>query len=214
MHINDANRPKHPWVTGTIGARNQGRGIVGIAPGVGIYALRVLQGDGNGVFSDLLRAYDHLIVHGIAAGVRVVNLSLSGGGDASDEECSYVARLLELGMTVVTAAGTSLELEAGNDITIKWFIATPSRPAVFMCSCRRAQMYCPCCCNWLTLQAILVHHSPERCQRHVRAHWRSLPWTQRAPCQQRGAITSPCLAAVARSSASLQHLVRFLLFKK
>lgn len=94
-----------PPCAGTIGARNQGKGIVGVAPGIGIYALRVLRSDGNGAFSDLLRAYDHLVQRGRSLGVRVVNLSLSGNGNPSDEECSYISQLIGLGMTVVSAAG-------------------------------------------------------------------------------------------------------------
>jgi hypothetical protein len=90
---------------GTIGAKNQGKGIVGVAPGVGIYGIRVLRADGNGAFSDLVRTYDHLLKNGRALGIRVVNLSLSGSGTADDMECSYISQLIALGMTVVTAAG-------------------------------------------------------------------------------------------------------------
>lgn len=79
-----------------------------MAPGIGIYALRVLKADGNGLFSDLLRAYDHLVTNGRRLGIRVVNLSLSGSGDESDEECGYIQQMIAQGMTVVTAAGELL----------------------------------------------------------------------------------------------------------
>lgn len=91
--------------TGTIGAKNQGKGIVGVAPGVGIYGIRVLRADGNGAFSDLVRTYDHLLKNGRSLGIRVVNLSLSGSGTADDVECQYITQLIAQGMTVVTAAG-------------------------------------------------------------------------------------------------------------
>lgn len=99
---------------GTIGAKNQGKGIVGIAPGIGIYAVRVLKADGNGLFSDLLRAYDHLVSNGRSLGVRVVNLSLSGSGDSNDEECGYITQLIAQGMTVVTAAGETCLLHTDD----------------------------------------------------------------------------------------------------
>jgi hypothetical protein len=92
-------------LAGTIGARNQGTGIVGVAPGIGIYALRVLHADGNGLLSDLLRAYDHLVANARQLGIRVVNLSLSGDGRSTDEDCRYVTELAQQGITVVTAAG-------------------------------------------------------------------------------------------------------------
>ncbi|WIA36077.1 hypothetical protein OEZ86_007429 [Tetradesmus obliquus] len=94
-------------VSGTIGARNQGKGIVGVAPGIGIYALRVLHADGNGLLSDLLRAYDHLVANARQLGIRVVNLSLSGAGQTTDEDCRYVTELVRQGITVVTAAGNT-----------------------------------------------------------------------------------------------------------
>jgi hypothetical protein len=78
---------------------------VGVAPGVGIYGIRVLRADGNGAFSDLVRTYDHLLKEGRALGIRVVNLSLSGSGTAEDVECQYISQLIAQGMTVVTAAG-------------------------------------------------------------------------------------------------------------
>jgi subtilisin family serine protease len=92
-------------LTGTIGAKNQGKGIVGVAPGIGIYALRVLHADGNGLLSDLLRAYDHLVANARQLGIRVVNLSLSGAGRSTDEDCRYITELVQQGITVVTAAG-------------------------------------------------------------------------------------------------------------
>lgn len=98
---------------GTIGAKNQGKGIVGVAPGVGIYGIRVLRADGNGAFSDLVRTYDHLLKEGRRLGVRVVNLSLSGSGTAEDVECQYISQLIAQGMTVVTAAGEAEGEEGG-----------------------------------------------------------------------------------------------------
>jgi subtilisin family serine protease len=94
-------------LAGTIGAKNQGKGIVGVAPGIGIYALRVLHADGNGLLSDLLRAYDHLVANARQLGIRVVNLSLSGAGRSTDEDCRYITELVQQGITVVTAAGVN-----------------------------------------------------------------------------------------------------------
>lgn len=107
LSFSDDSHGHGTHVAGTIGAKNQGKGIVGVAPGVGIYGIRVLRADGNGAFSDLVRTYDHLLKEGRALGIRVVNLSLSGSGTAEDVECQYILQLIALGMTVVTAAGNS-----------------------------------------------------------------------------------------------------------
>lgn len=119
-------------IAGTIGAINQGRGIVGVAPGIGIYALRVLKADGNGLFSDLLRAYDHLVANARRLGIRVVNLSLSGSGNSGDEECTYIKQLVDQGITVVTAAGMQGSLLSAT----VW--PTRRQP----CSCSRGGMCC------------------------------------------------------------------------
>jgi hypothetical protein len=100
--------PSRWLLAGTIGAKNQGKGIVGVAPGIGIYALRVLHADGNGLLSDLLRAYDHLVANARQLGIRVVNLSLSGVGQSTDEDCHYVTELVNQGITVITAAGENM----------------------------------------------------------------------------------------------------------
>lgn len=101
---------------------------MGVAPGVGIYGIRVLRADGNGAFSDLVRTYDHLLKEGRRLGVRVVNLSLSGSGTAEDVECQYISQLIAQGMTVVTAAGE--EAGAGKGV-LMW-----SR--MCMCICLRS----------------------------------------------------------------------------
>jgi len=78
----------------------------------------VLKSDGNGAFSDLLRAYDHLVANGRSLGIRVINLSLSGSGNPSDEECQYISQLTAQGMTVVTAAGELLCRYISNTVVM------------------------------------------------------------------------------------------------
>ena len=94
-------------VAGTIGAKNNGQGIVGVAPGVPIYSLKVLASDGTGTTSDLLKAYEWLYYNARALGIRVVNLSLTGGGGESDPQCEWVAALARQGLTLVAAAGNN-----------------------------------------------------------------------------------------------------------
>jgi subtilisin family serine protease len=59
-----------------------GRGVTGsrgVAPGVGLVAVRVLGQSGNGYTSDVLAGLDWLVTHQAELKVRAVNLSLGGG---------------------------------------------------------------------------------------------------------------------------------------
>ncbi len=62
-------------VTGTIAAQtNNGKGIAGIAPGVKIMPIKVLEESGAGYISDVLDGVDYAV----AKGARIINLSLGG----------------------------------------------------------------------------------------------------------------------------------------
>lgn len=63
------------FAAGIVGARNNGKGIVGVSPGAGIYSLRVLDDTGNGVLSATLAAIKWVATEGVKQGIRVVNLS-------------------------------------------------------------------------------------------------------------------------------------------
>jgi subtilisin family serine protease len=75
--------------------------------GIPIYSLKVLAADGTGATSDLLRAYEWLYYNARALGIRVVNLSLTGGGGENDPQCEWAAALARQGVTVVAAAGNN-----------------------------------------------------------------------------------------------------------
>lgn len=48
-------------VSGVIGALDNGRGVVGMAPGVRLHSMKVLDADGNGTMGDILRGIDAMI---------------------------------------------------------------------------------------------------------------------------------------------------------
>lgn len=99
-------------VAGVIGARDNGVDVVGVAPGVRIYSLKVLDRTGSGLMSEVIAAVEHMIVWKRAMGRRVqnavvANLSLGayvGSADytALDEVLRQATRE---GITVVVAAG-------------------------------------------------------------------------------------------------------------
>jgi subtilisin family serine protease len=93
-------------VAGTIGARADGVGVVGVAPGVEIVDVRVLGSDGTGYMTDILAGIEYVADH---PDIRVVNLSLGGpaGGGLDDEVDAALANL--------EASGVLLAIAAGND---------------------------------------------------------------------------------------------------
>ncbi|MCH8614752.1 S8 family serine peptidase [Sphingomonas sp. SM33] len=64
-------------VSGTIGAKKDGKGVVGVAPGVKLVAVQVLGASGSGSTSGVIAGIDYVADHGIAG--DVANMSLGGG---------------------------------------------------------------------------------------------------------------------------------------
>lgn len=91
-------------VAGTIGAIADGDGVVGVAPGVPIHAVRVLGSDGSGYVSDILAGIEYVLDH---PEIRVANMSLGGpAGSSLDAELDEALRRLEdAGVVVAIAAG-------------------------------------------------------------------------------------------------------------
>jgi subtilisin len=90
-------------VAGIIGARNNTAGVVGVYPGAPIWSLRVLDATGTGSNLDILDALQ--LVHDNADTVRVANLSLGSGFDATVN--AAVDACANKGVLMVVAAGNS-----------------------------------------------------------------------------------------------------------
>lgn len=95
-------------VAGTVGAINNTQGVVGVAPGVRLVAVRVLNNAGSGSWSSVICGLDH--VEQNAHSIHVANMSLGGSG--SDSTCggsdtlhNAVCATVNAGVTVVVAAG-------------------------------------------------------------------------------------------------------------
>lgn len=107
-------------VAGTVGARDNANGVVGMAPGARIWPVRVLDNRGSGTFSAIVCGIDYVAAH--ASEIEVANMSLGGpgrddgncgrsNGDAMHRAvCGAVAR----GVTVVVAAGNDSDNAANH----------------------------------------------------------------------------------------------------
>src|SRR5215212_6692428 len=111
--IDDNGHGTH--VSGTIAAKDNRRGVVGVAPGARLWAVKVLDSNGNGSWSSVICGLDWVYAHRDT--IDVVNMSLDGDATAADQNpcgptttplhnaiCQVV---LDGSVTVVVAAGNS-----------------------------------------------------------------------------------------------------------
>lgn len=113
-------------VAGTIGALDNGLGVVGVAPGVNLYAVRVLDSTGSGTLESVLCGLEWIRTYHERIGFDVVNMSLGAmvEGDMppliapcgidyaspaflDDPIHEAICDLTALDITVVVAAGNS-----------------------------------------------------------------------------------------------------------
>ena len=106
-------------VSGTIGAIDNGTGVVGVAPGARIWPVKVLTDAGSGLNSDVICGIDYVTAH--ASQIEVANMSLGGSG-TDDGNCGNsnndamhkaICRSVAAGITYAVAAGNDSE-DAAN----------------------------------------------------------------------------------------------------
>lgn len=91
-------------VAGTAAAKDDSNGVVGVAPGARLWAVKVLDRNGSGSLSNVIKGIDYVTAN--AAQIEVANMSLGG------EFTSYSLNLalgnsVKAGVTYVVAAGNS-----------------------------------------------------------------------------------------------------------
>ena len=104
-------------MAGTIAGIHNTQGVVGVASGAKLWAVRVLDRKGSGTWSQVICGLDFVTSKAPANGgaIAVANLSLGGSG-TSDNNCGLenndalhraICRARDAGVTVVVAAGNS-----------------------------------------------------------------------------------------------------------
>ncbi len=111
-------------VAGTVAAKDDNNGVVGVAPGAPLYSVRVLGKDGSGQWSWVICGVDWVTANAASKGIKVANMSLGGAtGTVDDGNCGksadtdttrYLDTLhqaictsVEQGVTYVVAAGNN-----------------------------------------------------------------------------------------------------------
>ena len=97
-------------VAGTIAAKDDGNGVVGVAPGARLWAVRVLNNSGSGTTSTIICGVDWVTAN--AGTIEVANMSLGGSGSdsacgGSDTYHNAICNSVARGVTYAVAAGNS-----------------------------------------------------------------------------------------------------------
>ena len=102
-------------VAGTIGARNNGEGVVGVAPNTPLWAVKVLRDDGSGPWSSVICGLDWVAKNAATKRIKVVNMSLGGGGAARENATRCKSSPLHAAVCRVANKGVKIVVAAGND---------------------------------------------------------------------------------------------------
>lgn len=96
-------------VAGTAAALDNGIGVVGVAPGARLWAVKVLNRNGMGTMSGVIKGVDYVTAY--ATEIEVANMSLGGGDSAALK--TAIANSAAKGMVYVVSAGNS-SADAGS----------------------------------------------------------------------------------------------------
>lgn len=102
-------------VAGTVAAKDNGDGVVGVAPGAPLYAVRVLDATGSGMTSQVICGIDWVTANAASKGIKVVNMSLGGAG-SDDGNCGMTNNdAMHLAICNSEKVGVTYVVAAGND---------------------------------------------------------------------------------------------------
>jgi subtilisin len=99
-------------VAGTVAARDNDAGVVGVAPGARLWAVRVLNNQGFGFTSDIICGVDWVTAN--ASTIEVANMSLSGSGTEPSGSGCATGNAYHDAICESVAAGVTYAVAAGN----------------------------------------------------------------------------------------------------
>ncbi|MCH8103179.1 MAG: S8 family serine peptidase, partial [Chloroflexi bacterium] len=99
-------------VAGIAAALDNGIGVVGVAPGARLWAVKVLSDSGSGFFSDIIQGIDYVTAN--AGEIEVANMSLGGQGRLTSLRTA-IQNSVAAGVVYVVAAGNSASDVYGPD---------------------------------------------------------------------------------------------------
>jgi subtilisin len=121
-------------VSGTIAARNNGTGAVGVAPATKLWAVRVLDANGSGYASNVICGIDWVTSTRTDSDpgndITVANMSLGGYGAPNDNCGRTVGDAEHIAICNSTAAGVTYVVAAGNSSADEQTFVPASYPEV------------------------------------------------------------------------------------
>jgi subtilisin len=99
-------------VAGVAAAKDDSQGVVGMAPGARLWAVKVLDSNGDGFDSDIIEGIDYITQH--ANEIDVVNMSFGGDGPDSALHTAII-NSVNAGVTYTAAAGNEAA-DAGSTV--------------------------------------------------------------------------------------------------
>lgn len=102
-------------VAGIVAAKDDATGVVGVAPGAPLYAVKVLSAAGIGLTSEVICGIDWVTENAAANNIKVANMSLGGEG-SDDGNCGMESGdALHEAICGSVKAGVTYVVAAGND---------------------------------------------------------------------------------------------------
>lgn len=102
-------------VAGTAAALYNDQGVVGMAPGARLHAVKVLDSTGGGPWSSIIRGLERVLERG---DIEVVNMSLGGPGSngfPNESDCDNIGDAIQQAICNVVKVGIPVVVAAGND---------------------------------------------------------------------------------------------------
>ncbi len=120
-------------VAGIAAALDNGIGVVGVAPGARLWAVKVLDSTGSGAMSQVVQGIDYVTQH--ASEIEVANMSLGAYYPQTDSLRLAIQNSVAKGVVYVVAAGNSrVELFAEDYVLGGWDIIPAAYPEVMTVS--------------------------------------------------------------------------------
>lgn len=98
-------------VAGIAAAKDNDIGVVGVAPGARLWAIKVLGADGSGSLSGIIGAINYVVAH--AREIDAANLSFGGPGTSTATNVA-IKRAFDRGVPVIVAAGNDNDIDAAD----------------------------------------------------------------------------------------------------
>ncbi len=118
-------------VAGSIAANADGAGVLGVAPGTPLHAVKVLDSTGSGSWASIICGIDWVTAR--AGAIGVANLSLGGLGTSADNAACGTSTTTALHAAICrsTATGVKYVVAAGNDAWAFPHSTSPDVPASY-----------------------------------------------------------------------------------